>query len=181
MQQSLDTTTPNASSVPVSESTTAYLALLSVLNSIVAQSTLNAKSKVSSAKQESRRRALEKTKAQLGENPRTASHKLQRSIIFSLLRETGRDTCFRCKADLTEDSFSIDHAENWLDSEDPRGLFFDVKNIDFSCKLCNTANNRGIFRQGGGRGPTSNEVLVVRKPLDRNRPSLFQKILHAFK
>lgn len=116
---------------------------------------------VETPKQRSRRLADEKANNQLRQNRRTASHKLSRLILFSLLKETGRCTCARCNKDLTEDSFSIDHMENWLDSEDPRSTFFDIKNIDFSCKLCNTSHNRGKF----GIRVVEEKVWTVRKPL----------------
>lgn len=100
---------------------------------------------VETTAQRAKRLFDEKANDQLRQNRRTASHKLNRKIMFSLLVETGRGTCVRCECDLNEDTFSIDHMENWLNSEDPRGLFFDIKNIDFSCKLCNSFHNRGKF------------------------------------
>jgi hypothetical protein len=57
--------------------------------------------------------------------------------------------------------------ENWLDSADPRGLFFDLKNIDFSCKTCNSSFNRGKF--GTRNNPEALKQLATgwkaRKPL----------------
>lgn len=146
-------------------------------------------------REKSRRIAGEKVRFQLQEESRTASHKLTRKIFFSLLYETGRDTCCRCNVTLTEHTYSIDHMENWLDSQDPRGLFFDIKNIDFSCKKCNTSNNRGLFKKGGGRLKEEQPPvpLMARKPLSASHATqaipakkssigrVFSKIKRIFK
>ena len=39
---------------------------------------------------------------------------------------------------MTEDNFSIEHIEDWEYSETPIELFFDLDNISFSHKLCNS-------------------------------------------
>lgn len=120
---------------------------------------------VETAAQRAKRLFDEKANDQLRQNRRTASHKLNRKIMFSLLVETGRGTCVRCSCDLTEDTFSIDHMENWLNSEDPRGLFFDIKNIDFSCKVCNSFHNRGKFGTRDKPVVVPEKVWSVRVPL----------------
>lgn len=86
---------------------------------------------------------LERANSQLGRNHRTASHVLNRNIMMSLLKETKRDTCLRCAKPLTADTYSIEHLEEWLDSSDPKQKFFDLRNIDFVCKKCNSTYNRG--------------------------------------
>jgi len=115
--------------------------------------------------QKNKRLSDEKANNQLRQNRRTASHQLNRNITFSLLIETGRHTCCRCSKDLTAETFSIDHMENWLDSRDPRGLFFDVKNIDFSCKSCNSFYNRGKFGTRDIAKDDPQFIGIVRKPL----------------
>jgi hypothetical protein len=92
--------------------------------------------------QRTKRLRKERIEAQLQENQRTASHKLNRLIFISLLAETGRDTCCRCGKQLTADTFSNDHMDHWLHSDNPRGKYFDIKNIDFSCKRCNSSYTR---------------------------------------
>jgi len=82
---------------------------------------------------------------QLGLRSRTASHRLNRLILISLLRETGRDTCCRCGVELDEHAFSIDHMEHWFHSDDPKGKYFNIKNIDFSCKSCNSSYTRAKY------------------------------------
>lgn len=92
--------------------------------------------------QRTKRLRKELYESQLKEDQRTASHKLNRLILISLLRETGRHTCCRCGEELNESTFSIDHMEHWLHSDDPRGKYFNIKNIDFSCKPCNSSYTR---------------------------------------
>jgi hypothetical protein len=110
-------------------------------------------------------KANKKTEEQLGIKYRTASHRLERKIFFSLLLETGRDTCFRCGKPLTEHTYSLDHMENWLNSRDPKGLFYDIKNIDFSCKPCNKRGSREVFTGGKTIIASPEVVLKSRKPL----------------
>lgn len=79
---------------------------------------------------------------QLGMNPSTASGRLLKDILFSFAIKLGYDKCYHCNKELTRDTFSIEHKEAWLDSEDPISLFFDLDNIDFSHKSCNSAAGR---------------------------------------
>ena len=87
----------------------------------------------------------DKAESQLKMNPRTASHKLNRNIVISLLAETNRDKCLRCADTLTHDSWSVEHLEEWLDSDNPINNFFRLDNIGFVCKTCNSTYNRGRF------------------------------------
>lgn len=75
---------------------------------------------------------------QLGMNPSTASHKLVKDILFQLVQETGKDWCFQCGAKIERNNFSIEHKVPWLHSDDPKALFFDLDNIAFSHKECNS-------------------------------------------
>lgn len=112
-----------------------------------------------------RQRHLAKQSSQLGLNPRTASHRLNRTIFHSLLKETGRDSCVRCGASLSADTFSIEHIKEWLDSEDPIETFFDLNNIDFACKLCNIKFNRGRGDFRHGKKPFIKPISRETKPL----------------
>jgi len=38
----------------------------------------------------------EKKTKQLGMNPGTASNRLKKEVMFSLVKQTGRDFCFQC-------------------------------------------------------------------------------------
>jgi hypothetical protein len=84
----------------------------------------------------------EKKKQQLGMNPSTASGRLVKDILFSLIQETGKNSCHVCWAEMTRDTFSIEHKDPWLDSDNPREAFFDLDNISFSHLACNSGRAR---------------------------------------
>lgn len=79
--------------------------------------------------------SIKKT-TQLGLKPNTATNWLKKSLLFHFAVAAGHK-CFRCGGDLDLDSFSIDHKVDWLDSDDPKGLFFSIENIAFSHLSCN--------------------------------------------
>jgi len=78
-----------------------------------------------------------KKEIQLGMNPGTASYRLMKDILFSLLLEIGKNICFRCSLPLTRKDFSIEHKIPWLNSQNPVEKFFDITNISFSHLSCN--------------------------------------------
>lgn len=84
-----------------------------------------------------------KKKDQLGINPGTASSILKKSIMYSMARRLGEDVCYQCKEKIKSiDEFSVEHKKPWLDSDDPKGLFFDLDNIAFSHMSCNIKARR---------------------------------------
>lgn len=84
-------------------------------------------------------RANNKKKAQLGVLASTASNRLRKMILFDLVQKAGRDVCYRCGKKITDiDDLTVDHKIAWMDSDDPRGLFFDLDNISFSHHSCNS-------------------------------------------
>lgn len=94
---------------------------------------------------------MSKKKQQLGMNESTASHRLLKDILWDFITKYRVNKCFHCKKPMTRDDFSIEHKKPWLDSEDPEGLFFDLKNISYSHKSCNFA---------AARRPTKNSCNV---------------------
>jgi len=76
-------------------------------------------------------------KLQLGMNPSTASARLTKDLLFKFVVEAGHK-CHRCGGELTRETFSMDHKKDWLHSDDPVGLYFDLENIAFSHFVCNT-------------------------------------------
>ena len=84
-----------------------------------------------------------KKKEQLGMNHGTAANKLRKIILFALVKEAGLDNCYRCgeRIERVED-LSIEHKIPWLDSDDPKGLYFDLNNIAFSHLSCNSSAAR---------------------------------------
>ena len=86
---------------------------------------------------------------QLGMPLGTASNKLRKQILFSLVQETGKDFCFQCGETIKSiDNFSIEHKIPYLDSDDPVGLFFDPENISFSHLKCNVRAARSNSKCG---------------------------------
>jgi hypothetical protein len=79
----------------------------------------------------------EEKKRQLGMDAGTASNRLVKDILWSLIVQSGEGYCYRCKEPMLRNNFSIEHKEPWLHSEDPKGLFFSLDNITFSHKSCN--------------------------------------------
>lgn len=83
----------------------------------------------------------EEKQKQLGMNPSTASAKLLKDILFDFVIKAGH-VCYKCKGKLTRETFSVEHIEPWLHSEDPIGLFFSLDNIAFSHLDCNISRAR---------------------------------------
>ena len=82
----------------------------------------------------------------------TASNRLRKSIMFSLIKQCGFDICYRCKEVIeTEKELSIEHKTPWLDSENPKELFFDLGNISFSHLRCNSSAGRRETEEHGYR------------------------------
>jgi hypothetical protein len=87
--------------------------------------------------------AKNKKREQLGMDDSTASHKLRKLILFSLVQQKAQDFCFRCQAKIeTVEDLSIEHKTPWLDSSNPVHNFFDLNNIAFSHLKCNIADRR---------------------------------------
>jgi hypothetical protein len=84
----------------------------------------------------------DKKKEQLGMNPSTASGRLVKDVLWSLIVQTKQDVCCKCKQSMTRETFSIEHVKPWLDSNDPVGLYFDLDNISFSHLSCNISDAR---------------------------------------
>jgi len=95
----------------------------------------------------------------------TAQSRLLRDILWSLVVETGRNYCCKCKEVMDRNTFSIEHIKPWLDSEDPVGLFYDLENISFSHLTCNISNARRVvvYRKGQERDNRTKELNRLSK------------------
>lgn len=83
-----------------------------------------------------RRHTQEKSR-QLGMNFSTASSRLKKSVVFSMIQQLQRDTCLRCgELILTPEDLTYDHIKDWLHVD--ASLFWDLDNIAFSHRKCNT-------------------------------------------
>jgi hypothetical protein len=100
----------------------------------------------------------EKKNKQLGMHYGTAAQRLRKMIMFAMVKDLGLDNCFQCGKPIeTVEELSIEHKVPWLDSEDPKGLFFDLENVAFSHLSCNcsaayrkTWEERGIVHGVAG-------------------------------
>ena len=63
---------------------------------------------------------------------------------------------------MERDNFSVEHVTPWLDSEDPVGLFFDLKNISFSHRNCNSSAARRPTKK------SAEEKYAVKREWERN-------------
>lgn len=80
----------------------------------------------------------EKKFQQIGMPIGTASNRLRKSIIFSLVKRLGENYCYQCGAEIcSEKEFSIEHKIAYLDSGRAEELFFDLDNIAYSHLSCN--------------------------------------------
>lgn len=71
----------------------------------------------------------------------TAQSKLRRNILFNLLLRFGLTDCFVCGKVMSNEDYSIEHIKPWL-SSGSKELFWDLDNITFSHKKCNTPHIR---------------------------------------
>lgn len=105
-----------------------------------------------------------KKDSQLGMSHGTAVHRLRKSIIFALLGLLNLNVCFQCgEAIKSLEDLSVEHKVPWLDSEDPKKLFFDLSNIAFSHLVCNIKTSR----KTGQKYFTEDERLAAKRIWNR--------------
>lgn len=76
--------------------------------------------------------------AQLGMPFGTATARLRKLVLFSVLQRHDENVCYRCdKVIESAAELSIDHKQAWLDVDVT--LFWDLENIAFAHLKCNTA------------------------------------------
>lgn len=91
------------------------------------------------------KRNLKKNK-QLEMNASTASHRLRRNIMYHLAKKLGEHYCYQCGAEIESvEDFTVEHKVPWIDSPNPRELFFSMDNIAFSHYSCNIGAARRIL------------------------------------
>lgn len=105
-----------------------------------------------------------KKNEQLGMPFGTASAKLRKSILFTLLKETNKNICFQCGKPIElESELSIEHKIPWLDSDNPKDRFFDMKNIAFSHLSCNIS--------AAGKARDSKRESHIKRVLEGKNPN----------
>jgi len=89
-----------------------------------------------------RKRAREISR-QLGMSHGAARNLLVNELMYNMIKDLGKNTCFRCREMISSpDDLSIDHIEPWEGAEDARKKFFDLDNIAFSHRSCNSSYGR---------------------------------------
>ena len=107
-----------------------------------------------------------KKQQQLGMNPSTASQRLVKDVLYSLVVKTEQNNCYHCGEPMTRETFSIEHKVPWLDSENPLELFFALDNISFSHHSCNVAAGRKPRKHA-----TPEQARLAKRQWDKdNRP-----------
>ena len=116
---------------------------------------------------------------QLGMPHGTAHNRLRKEIIFSLIKRLKENFCFQCGAEITTlRELSIEHKIPYLDSEDPKKLFFDLDNIAYSHLSCNVAAARSkepthglhsTYNNAGCRCTLCTAANTKRKQMQRSR------------
>lgn len=82
----------------------------------------------------------------------TASGRLRKGLMLSLLRKLGDDKCFRCGCAIeSAEELSIDHKLPWLNVS--ADLFWDVENVAFSHRACNKTDRPKYPKKHVGLDP----------------------------
>lgn len=90
-----------------------------------------------------------------------ANNILKKSLLFFLVQKLELDVCYRCGEKIKiVDEFSVEHKINWLDSENPIELFFDLENISFSHDKCNYGAVRKEYLSQKGKELGKNNIII---------------------
>jgi hypothetical protein len=83
---------------------------------------------------------MRKESIQLGMHYSTAQSRLKKIIIFEMCKKLGLTKCYRCGNEIINaEHLSFDHKKPWLDEENAKELFWDINNVSFSHKKCNSS------------------------------------------
>lgn len=89
----------------------------------------------------------------LGMNFSTASNRLRKVILFEFIKKFNIDSCFRCNKVITSvEEMSIEHKKPWLYEDNAYDLYFNLENIAFSHRSCNSSNTRRNLRVNSSTG-----------------------------
>lgn len=116
-----------------------------------------------------------KKTVQLGMNHGTASSQLRKAILWDYVVKCEHNVCFQCKGQiLSIDELSIEHKEPWLDSENPKELFFSLDNIAFSHISCNIGAARKtnkVYKDYAEYKTAENKRLWANKSIEERKLS----------
>lgn len=80
---------------------------------------------------------------QLGRSYGSCRNQLDRLILFHYIKKYKENFCYRCKREIKSiNDFSIEHKIIWVDSDNPKELFWSMDNIAFSHRKCNSLSRR---------------------------------------
>jgi len=97
----------------------------------------------------------EKKSKLLGVNYSTAVGRLRKAIMFDLVKQLGRDSCYRCGKKIeTLREFSIEHIQPWQSAADPKDAFHNLENISFSHLACNVSHGNSFIKHRPGNTTT---------------------------
>ena len=102
----------------------------------------------------------------LGMSFSTARARLERDILFDLAMRAGHK-CHRCGGEMTRESFSVEHIVPWMQTDDPKKMFFDLDNIAFSHAHCNhkeMVERRRVYADAGERSRAAQRRAWDRLP-----------------
>ena len=89
---------------------------------------------------------MNKKTEQLGIHYSTAQNRLKVMILFMLIKKTNMNMCYRCKTEIeSHNELSVDHKIRWQDND--VSLFWDLDNVAFSHKRCNSGASRYVGKR----------------------------------
>ena len=90
----------------------------------------------------------------------TANSRLRKMLLYKYLRICGEHICYRCSLPIEDiDELSIEHKDAWLNNPQGRKLFFDLDNISFSHRVCNSSAGKTYKN---GIHPSKGQISVRR-------------------
>lgn len=135
-----------------------------------------------------------KKNEQLGMPAGTATARLKKLLMFSLVKECNKDICYRCGKKIEDvDNFSIEHKTPWLNAENPVATFFDLDNIAYSHLNCNISaaskdieNIKKVCQESYKRGArhskfNENDIKIIRELLKTKSQAEVAKMYGASK
>jgi hypothetical protein len=111
---------------------------------------------------------LHKKHLQLGIPIGTATHRLRKLLLYQLAHKLDLNHCLRCREAIdSPDDLGIDHREPRLDVS--ARLFWDLSNVAFSHKRCNSMARRSIAGRKLGPSPLRRVGLPGTAWCDRHK------------
>ncbi len=104
-----------------------------------------------------------KDTALLGESNSVVRNRLSRIIQFDMLQRFNLDTCYRCGRKIERvEELSVEHKQPWRSAADPKASFFDLDNVAWSHRRCNSraANHEKTHCKRGHPFDKANTIIA---------------------